>query len=125
MMKPAAGTAAPEAITPLMKARREVGLRAATPVRTPTAETASVADPSLSDMAVSPYAHQAVTRSSRRPRELRLRRRGTRENFLRVFIARTSGPHKGCVAGWSLSLAGPAHCSTMTWPYIHGCGVQM
>src|SRR6516225_2480625 len=109
MMKPAAGTAAPEAITPFMKARREVGLRA-TPVRTPTAETASVADPSLSDMAVSPYAHQAVTRSSRRPRELRLRRRGTRENFFASFyrtdLWAAQGVRRRLVAvfGWSSSL---------------------
>src|SRR5215472_11707043 len=53
MMKPAAGTAAPEAITPLIKARREVGLRAK-PVNTPSTEIASVVDPPLSDISVLP-----------------------------------------------------------------------
>src|SRR5271157_1381052 len=91
MMKPAAGTAAPEAITPFMKARREVGLRAK-PVRTPTAETASVADPSLSDMAVSPYARQAVTRLSRRSREHRSAVAEVRRRSLRVL---SHGP-RGC-----------------------------
>src|SRR6516162_2143217 len=93
MMKPAAGTAAPEAITPLMKARREVGLRA-NPVGTPTAETTPVADPSLSDMAVSPYARQAVTRPSRRPRERQSPSpRNARD--LHEFIPWTAEPHKG------------------------------
>src|SRR5215467_15275660 len=58
-MKPAAGTAAPEAITPLMKARREVGLRAK-PVNTPSAEIASVVDPPLSDISVLPSPCRAV-----------------------------------------------------------------
>src|SRR5215469_4818923 len=59
MMKPAAGTAAPEAITPLMKALREVGLRAK-PVNTPSAGIASVVDPPLSDISVLPSPCRAV-----------------------------------------------------------------
>src|SRR5580693_6610217 len=106
MMKPAAGTAAPEAITPLINARREVGLRAK-PVRRPSAETASVADPSLSDMAVSPYAREVVTRLSRRPRERRSRRRATRKKFCKFLSHGARGCTRSRVAGRSLSLAGP------------------
>src|SRR6516225_11090301 len=79
-MKPAAGTAAPEAITPLMKARREVGLRAK-PVSTPTAETASVADPSLSDMAVLPKLARRLPGHPDALASANRRRRGTREIF--------------------------------------------
>src|SRR6516162_5777835 len=122
MMNPAAGTAAPEAITPLMKARREVGLRAK-PVSIPTAETAPVSDPSPSDMAVSPYARQAVARLSQRPHERQSpspRKRGIFAGFYRTDPGAAQGARLRSVA-----LGVPAHFSTMTCPYIHGCGVQM
>src|SRR5215467_10891405 len=92
-MKPAAGTAAPEAITPLMKARREVGLRAK-PVNTPSAGMASVVDPPLSDISVLPSPCRAVGVSRdtyARTCQLSRRHAGHFCNLIARAAARTQG----------------------------------